>query len=648
MDTGELFQKVKKSVWLVKSARVLLKKNVWFIAATHALIVISAFFLAWLLRFDFSLRYRDLIIPALPLLVGIRLLTMRYFKLLHGWWAYAGISDVVDIAKAVSVGSVLFVIVMESVIRVKGFPRSIYLSEGLLTAGFLALGRLSSRILAESVRQDTLSSKKAVIIGAGRAGRMVVRELRQRGSGYHVAAVLDDDPTKQGLKLEGVPVLGSVDRLKDFVQRREGHVVIIAVPSATASQMRRFVEICQSAGVLFRTVPSLRELIAGDALLEEIRDVNLDDLLGRDPVHIDSETLYDRIAGRVVMVTGAAGSIGSELCRQIVQYKPLKLVCVDHDEGGIFHLQSELKRRKGPVEQVFCVADIGNYELMARICGRHEVGAIFHAAAYKHVPVMEENIEAAIDNNIFGLRNLLNVAEEAGCKDFILISTDKAVNPSSVMGATKRICELMVASYRANGLRCVSVRFGNVLGSSGSVVPIFQEQLRNDQPLTVTHPDIERFFMTIQEAVSLVLQAFAIGSHGEILVLDMGQPVKVVDLARTLIGIVGKTEHEVPIHFTGLRPGEKLFEELFYESERVTATSHPKIKRASGRVVAWNILMEQLDHLSNAIRQGDTNSMRMTIRDIVPACRFGEVEPVASPAHVHISETRPLASSAYD
>jgi FlaA1/EpsC-like NDP-sugar epimerase len=320
----------------------------------------------------------------------------------------------------------------------------------------------------------------------------------------------------------------------------------------------------------------------------------------------------------VVLVTGAAGSIGSELCRQILEYSPSTLLCLDQSETGIFYLEQELAKFSGLGKTVFCVADVGDRERMSKIFAEYSPEAVFHAAAYKHVPVMERNVQEAVKNNVFALLRLLEIAEENGCESFVVISSDKAVNPTSIMGATKRIGELIIACRPVNGMRCVSVRFGNVLGSNGSVVPLFQEQLRRNQPLAITHPEIKRFFMTGREAVSLVLQAFAIGNRGDTLVLDMGKPVKILDLARTLIRLSGRTEREVGIRFTGLREGEKLKEELFYATEEVHRTSFEKIKRIRSAQVGWSQLQRQLNELRSSLSIGGPEPVRRKIKEIVP------------------------------
>lgn len=609
---------------LVNLAQALLRRTAWFAGVFQAVLVMGSLALAWMLRFDFSVPHRRMLLLALPILMALRLLAFWRFGLLRGWWSYAGPEDMLRILKAVGIGSGLFLLATWFVPGLQGFPRSIYLLEPMLTASLLGATRVFSRLLAESVRQDLAAAKKVAVIGAGTAAQMVFRELQRPSSGYQVVGCFDDDRMKVGLKILGVPVLGTVDEMAECVGALGAQEILIAVPSATGAQMNRFVDISERSGLRYRTIPPLRELIIGDVLLDQLREVNLDDLLGREAVALDLEALQEHIEGKVVMVTGAAGSIGSELCRQILEYAPATLVCLDQDETGIFHLQAELQSLCATSRLVFSIGDVHDRERLRKVCATSRTQIIFHAAAYKHVPMMEANIEEAVENNVMGLLVLLDVAEDTHVRDLIMISSDKAVNPTSVMGATKRICELVLASRPANGLRCASVRFGNVLGSNGSVIPIFQDQLRRNMPITVTHPDIERFFMTTQEAVSLVLQAFAIGNHGDILVLDMGEPVKIVDLARRLIHLAGKTEERVPIRFVGLRPGEKLYEDLFYPTEEVLLTSHPKIRCTRFYGPSWSELMIQLEELRQVGHTGTPEEIRIMIRKIVP-----EYEPVA-------------------
>jgi FlaA1/EpsC-like NDP-sugar epimerase len=588
----------------------------WLVALFQSALIFTALLLAWLLRFDFSLPQRGLLLLAAPLLIAIRLVAIARFGLLHGWWRYTGVSDALDVVKAIAFGSAGFLFVIRFVLGVVAFPRTVYILEALLSIGMLAGVRLISRILTESVSEISTSRRKVTLIGAGSAAQMVIREINRMKDIYEAVGCVDDDESKLGIRLQGVPVIGSVDQLPVLLATNPVDEILIAVPSATGKQMQRFVQICEQCGTRFKTVPTLRDLITGEGSIREFRDVNLEDLLGRDPVHIDLGSVRDRIEGRAVLVTGAAGSIGSELCRQILEYSPSTLICLDQSETGIFYLEQELSKFGAVGQTVFCVADVGDRERVRRIFAEYGPDVVFHAAAYKHVPVMERNVQEAIKNNVFALLDLLEIAEEHGCGSFVLISSDKAVNPTSIMGATKRIGELITACRPCNGMRSVSVRFGNVLGSNGSVVPVFQEQIRRSQPLSITHPEIKRFFMTGCEAVSLVLQAFAMGGGGDTLVLDMGKPVRILDLARKLIVLSGRSEREVGIRFTGLREGEKLREELFYAAEEIHATPFEKIKRIRGPLVGWSLLQRQLRELKDAL--GVDELVRRKVKEIVP------------------------------
>jgi FlaA1/EpsC-like NDP-sugar epimerase len=603
---------------------LLLRYRLWFIAVFQGCLIICSLISAWLLRFDFTLPYRGVLLTAIPILLLTRLAAVAYFGLLRGWWKYTGVKDGIDILKAVATGSLLFLVVMRFVLRTTAFPRTIYVLEALLTTGLLVGVRLLSRMFAESVRENISVCKRVILIGAGAAAQTILRELRRPQSGYVAVGCLDDDQSKLGIWIGSVRVLGTVDQLSEVVSSAPVDEVLIAVPSATGTQMRRFVEICNHAKISFRTVPALKDIIAGQLAVSQLREVSLEDLLGREPVQIDLEAVRREITGRTVAVTGAAGSIGSELSRQILDYGPARLVCLDQNETGLFFLRLNLMQHKNGSQLAFHVGDVCDTERMHSLLSEFKPEIIFHAAAYKHVPMMESNVQEAVKNNVLGLTGLLDLAAEAHCKSFVLISSDKAVNPTNVMGATKRICELILSSHPANGMRCVSVRFGNVLGSNGSVIPVLQQQLQNHQPLTITHPEIKRFFMITPEAVALVLQAFAIGKHGDILVLDMGESVRILDLARSLIRLSGKSESDVDIQFTGLREGEKLKEELFYEHEKVVPTSCGKIKRTNGALRNWADLSRLLDELRASMSIDGAAPIRSKIKEIVPEYSFNE------------------------
>jgi FlaA1/EpsC-like NDP-sugar epimerase len=599
-----------------------LRHKLWFIGMFQAALIICSLILAWLLRFDFTLLHRPILLLAIPVLVFARLVAMACFGLLRGWWKYVGLRDGIDILKAVGAGSALFWAIMRLALGADGFPRAIYVLEAVLTTGLLIGVRLGSRLLAELVREDSSLFKRAILIGAGCAAQTILRELRQPGGGYVALGCLDDDPSKLGIRIHNVRVLGSVDHLPRLLASHRVDEVLIAVPSATGEQMRRFVDICSRAKVTFRTVPALKDIVAGEVIVSQLREVSLEDLLGRQPAQIDLEPVQRNIAGQTVLVTGAAGSIGSELCRQILGYGPSRLVCLDQSETGLFFLRLELEGQEQDAELAFCIADLNDADRVRSLMSEFHPQIIFHAAAYKHVPMMESNVQEAVKNNVLALVGLLDLADDAGCKSFVLISSDKAVNPTNVMGATKRICELILSSRPPNGMRCVSVRFGNVLGSNGSVIPVLKQQLRNHQPLTITHPDIKRFFMITREAVALVLQASEIGGHGDVLVLDMGEPIRIVDLARNLIRLSGKFENDVEIQFTGLRDGEKLEEELFYGYEKVVSTSCSKIKRTNASVEDWPRLCRQLDDLHASVNDDSAASIRAKIKEIVPEYLF--------------------------
>jgi FlaA1/EpsC-like NDP-sugar epimerase len=603
-------------------SQLLLRYRPWFIGLFQAWLIICSLILAWLLRFDFTLPYRPILLSAIPILVFTRLATMAYYGLLRGWWKYVGIKDGIDILKAVGTGSILFWVIMRFALRATAFPRTIYVLEALLTAGLLMGVRLLCRVVAESVRENISPCKRVILIGAGSAAHAILREIRRPGSPYVAVGCVDDDQSKLGIRIDNVRVLGTVDQLSEVISSEPADEALITVPSATGAQMRRFVEICNRARISFRTVPALKDIIAGQVAMNQLREVSLEDLLGREPIQIDLEGVRRQIADRCILVTGAAGSIGSELCRQILDYSPAQLICLDQSETGLYFLRLGLIGHRNGAQLAFRVADVCDAERLRGLLLEFSPEIIFHAAAYKHVPMMESNVQEAVKNNVLGLIGLLDLAVEAGCKSFVLISSDKAVNPTNVMGATKRICELITSSKPPNGMRCVSVRFGNVLGSSGSVVPVLKQQLLNHQPLTITHPDIKRFFMLTPEAVALVLQAFVIGNHGDILVLDMGESMRILDLARSLIRLSGKSESDVEIQFTGLREGEKLNEELFYGHEKVVPTSCEKIKRTSGASRNWAVLCRQLDEVRASMSIDGAAPIRSKIKEIVPEYTF--------------------------
>jgi FlaA1/EpsC-like NDP-sugar epimerase len=609
-----------------------LKQRTWVIAALQALLIIASVVAAWLLRFEFSLPHPELLFGTVPLLVLVRFLALWRYNLFHGYWRYTGVTDAADISKAVTVGSVVFFLTIRLGLEIRAFPTSIFLLEAMLTGIALGGVRVLARVFLHRLdHQQRGDRKRVLIVGAGAAAEALVRELKH--SQYMPVGCVDDDREKQGVSIHGLTVLGTIEELSHVATAYQVEELLIAMPSVMGLSRRRIIEHCLASGRKFKTIPGLGELLEGRVTVEQLREVNLEELLGRDPVRLDLEAVRRDLADRVVLVTGAAGSIGQELCHQILECGPAKLICLDQAETPMFYLQLKLTQGKYGNRVVYSVADITHSNSVKGILHAHGVQVIFNAAAYKHVPLMESNLREALRNNVFGLIKLLEAAEEASCERFLLISSDKAVNPSSAMGATKRVGELILAS-RPSKMRCASVRFGNVLGSQGSVVPIFQQQIRKEGRVTVTHPDITRYFMTIPEAVSLVLQAFTIGGHGDVLVLDMGEPIRIADLARTLIRLTGASESDVPIVFTGLRPGEKLFEELFYTTEALLPTPHEKVQRTHGNLLPWPNLSQHMQELERLLLTGSEQSIRAKIQDIVPEyCYQAMAKPLGSDQH---------------
>jgi FlaA1/EpsC-like NDP-sugar epimerase len=601
----------------------------------HVVLVFFAAVSAWALRFEFHLPNLQLLFTVIPVLILYRLAAFARFGLLHGYWRYTSLHDGIDMSKAVVLSSAAFFISVRYFLGIKAFLLSVYCLE-LLLAGFVLLG---VRVVYRAFMQnkgiapgpDRRRSHRVFIVGAGFAAQLLIRELKQAGTAWVVVGCVDDEKSKVGSKVHGIPVLGTIEQLPELSMKNRAFEALIAIPSATAAQMQRIVQICYSAGLHYRTIPSLRELVAGQFRLGQLREVKLEDLLGRDPVRLDLEPVRRMVSGTAVLVTGAAGSIGSELAHQVLQYHPSVLVCLDQDESGLFELQQHLAKLNSDSKIEFCIADINDSNHIEEILSRFAINTVFHAAAYKHVPLTENNVSEVLRNNVFGLISMLNAAETCHCSSFVLISSDKAVNPSSFMGCTKRLGEMILAARPSSNVRYVTVRFGNVLGSQGSVIPLFQQQIHSTRRLTVTHPEVTRYFMTIPEAVALVLQAFATGEHRDLLVLDMGKPVRIVELANTLIKLSGVPQKEIEIVFTGLRPGEKLYEELFYPHEAPSATTIGKIMRAKISTASWDTLTWHLSALHTMIENQAHEEIRARVKQMVPEYIYTSAADPADP-----------------
>jgi FlaA1/EpsC-like NDP-sugar epimerase len=558
-------------------------------AFSHDLVMIPvAWLAAYWLRFNLGRippEFVDSALNSLPWVLVIQGTVFWLFGLYRGVWRFASLPDLVRIVKAAVAGTVLVVVALFIVNRTELIPRSVPVLFLGLQVILLAGPRLLYRWMKDH-RLNLSSGQRVLIVGAGRAGEMLVRDmLRDASRSYFPAGFVDDKPRRQGGEVHGVPVLGQTEAIPDIVLREDIDVLMLAVPSATAKEMRRLVELCEGTGRPFRTVPELRNLMTGQVSISQLRPVSIEDLLGRDPVSLDWEGIRAGLSGRAVLVTGAGGSIGSELVRQIAAAVPSRLILIDNGEYNLYRIEMELLERHPTLRFARYLVDVADAAGLDTVFAAERPQIIFHAAAYKHVPMLEDQIRAAVRNNVIGTRIVSEAASRWACERFVLISTDKAVHPANVMGATKRVAEEICQTLdQRSACRYITVRFGNVLGSAGSVVPLFSRQIEHGGPVTVTHPEIERFFMTIPEACQLIMQAAVIGDGGEIFVLDMGEPVKIRYLAEQMIRLSGREPGEdIPIHYIGLRPGEKLYEELFYDSEDLVATRHPKIRVARGR-----------------------------------------------------------------
>ncbi|MCR4301102.1 MAG: polysaccharide biosynthesis protein [Sulfuricaulis sp.] len=553
-----------------------------------------------------------------------------YFGLYRGIWRFASIPDLARILKAVGASVVLAAAASFIFTRLEGVPRSVFFLDGILLVLLLGGPRFIYRCLKDHslyqwIHERRLDAnaeqKKALIVGAGKAGEMFVRDLLRDLTGpYRPTAFVDDDTRKVGKEIHGIPVVGTCDEIPGTVTRLRIDLIIIALPAATSRQIRRIVEICETTGLPFRILPQLQDLVSGRASLKDLRDVRIEDLLGREPVTLDWQAITEATRGQTVLVSGGGGSIGAELCRQIGSLNPGRLIIVDRSEFNLYSIDMELQNNIPELSKIALLADINDTVQMDKIMRTYSPAVVYHAAAYKHVPILENQARAAVVNNVLGTRVMANLADKYGCRSFVMVSTDKAVNPANVMGASKRVAEMYCQGMNAkSNTRFITVRFGNVLGSSGSVIPLFQKQIASGGPVTVTHPEIMRFFMTISEACQLIMQAGVIGKGGEIFVLDMGEPVNISYLAEQLIRLSGKTPGEdIEIVYTGLRSGEKLYEELFHDAEQLTETSHPKILLAQCRLMDKVTLDESFNAMQHACEEGNDAILRVMLAKLVP------------------------------
>jgi FlaA1/EpsC-like NDP-sugar epimerase len=593
----------------------------------HDLVMVAVSWLAagWILhRGGFSGVIQNLPpLSELLLVLVIQGVVLWFTGLYKGLWRFASFPDMWNIARAAMFGTLLIVAALTVLhgSEIRQLLGTILIYPGIL---FLTLGlpRMWYRFWKDSRLSANTSGdgqQRVLVLGAGRSGALLERELRRRGS-LDVVGFLDDDQKLRGAQVHGVPVLGPINNLARVGREMNADLAIIAMPSATNQQMQQIVEICEKSDIKFRTLPTLNELGNKATRIDDLKRVVIDDLLGREPVSLVWDPIREGLAGKRVMITGGGGSIGSELCRQIARLNPVELIVVDNGEYALYRIDHELRSEFRDL--IFCsvLGDICDSATVEKVVGEYKPDMIFHAAAYKHLPILQTQLREAFRNNVLGTMRVAEAAERHGVGTFVLISTDKAVNPANIMGATKRVAEMYCQNMNARShTRFITVRFGNVLNSNGSVVPLFKEQIAKGGPVTVTHPEISRYFMTISEASQLIMQAAVLGSGGEIYVLDMGEPVKITYLAEQLIRLSGKEPgKDIQIVYTGLRPGEKLFEQLFHELEPYEQTKHEKIFLAHPREAGWDDLSPELREAELAVRRYDTDELQKILLRLVP------------------------------
>lgn len=602
-------------------------------AFVHDLAMVPiAWLLAYWLRFNLGEipdSFLERALLSLPLVVLIQGTVFWLFGLYRGVWRFASMPDLVRIGKAVLAGTALVFFALFVFDRMQGIPRSVPVLYVVLQTLLLAGPRLVYRWIKDH-RLALREGQRVLIVGAGRAGEMLARDmLRDSRVAYIPVAFVDDKLRRRGGEVHGIQVRGSTEDIPELAGSLAVDLILLAIPTASTREMQRLVDLCERAGKPFRTVPQLQNLMTGQVSINQVRPVSIEDLLGRDPVLLDWDGIRNALANRVVLVTGGGGSIGAELCRQIATSSPRRLLVADNSEYNLYRIEMELQDSHSHVEIAFRLLDVTDESAVRGLFASEHPQVVFHAAAYKHVPMLEHQMRAAVRNNVLGTEVLARAADEWKCEEFVLISTDKAVNPTNVMGATKRVAEILCQDIGGRSdTRFETVRFGNVLGSAGSVVPLFRSQIERGGPVTVTHPEIERFFMTIPEACQLIMQAAAIGRGGETFVLDMGEPVKIGYLAEQMIRLSGKRrDEEIAIEYVGLRPGEKLYEELFYESEDLAETAHPKIRVARrGSRAAPKSLEARLGALKTAVASCDDAVLRDALRTLLPEWRDGSDE----------------------
>jgi len=604
------------------SKKIFILKGRWF-ALTHDVLMIPiAWILVYLFRFNFDIpaAYWTSILSTLPWLMIIQGISFWTFGLYRGIWRFSSLPDVIRIIKAVIIGTLVFSFLLLIIKHISYIPRSALPLYAIFLIGLLSGSRSAYRWLKDYA-WFLRKGKRTLIIGAGNAGEMIVREMQKdEKQRFKPVAFVDDDPDKLGREILGIRVVNSTQSIAEVIKDLNIEFIIIAIPSASAKIIQRIVKDCEKLHIPFQTLPGLNDIVEGRVTVEDLRSVALEDLLGRDPIVLNCCQISEELRNQVILVTGGGGSIGSELCRQIARFHPKLLLVIDHSEFNLYSITQELEKDFPKLNMIGLLNDVSDMHMMRRIFEMYHPQIIFHAAAYKHVPMLEEQLLSATKNNVLGVYRLVHLASEYCVNKFIMVSTDKAVNPSNIMGMTKRIGEIICQNFSAkSNTHFITVRFGNVLGSTGSVIPLFQKQLREGGPLTVTDPEMTRFFMTIPEAVSLILQASTMGNGREIFVLNMGEPVRIQYLAEQIIQLSGKKlGEEIEIVYTGIRPGEKLFEELFHQGEERLETQHQKIFLARSRQIEWEKLKQHLERVFVLYHTHDIPALWQALKKLVP------------------------------
>ena len=611
----------------------------FYLACYDFCAVVVASVLALTVRFDFAFsnvpkNYLDMSMQLIGAAFLITVLVFSVFRLYTSLWSYAGATELMYICCACVADALLFmmyVLLFHGRLGAYPLPRSFYFLYGVFLLVLTVFGRYlyrALRLLKGRMAGDRQERKNVLIVGAGSAGNILIKEIvNSKHINMNIVGAVDDNPLKRGSFIHGVRVYGGHEKIPDLAERLHVKEIIIAIPTANAKQMKGLLEICKETGCELKRLPGMYQLVNGDVSVSKLKDVDVNDLLGRDPVEVDLNSIMGYVSGKVVMVTGGGGSIGSELCRQVASHNPRQLIIVDIYENTTYDVQQELKRKFPALDLVVLIASVRNTKRMDDIFATYHPQIVYHAAAHKHVPLMEDSPNEAVKNNVLGTWKVVQAADKYQVRKFVMISTDKAVNPTNIMGATKRVCEMIIQTYnKRSKTEYVAVRFGNVLGSNGSVIPLFKKQIAAGGPVTVTHPDIIRYFMTIPEAVSLVLQAGAYAKGGEIFVLDMGEPVKIVDLARNLILLSGhKPDEDIQITFTGLRPGEKLYEEMLMKEEGMQETANKLIHIGKPIKMNEEKFMRQLEELKDYVVQ-EPDDIREYVQRIVPTYSIQNVE----------------------